>query len=82
MPGADVKITLPHLNIAAEERCLKGSYMGSCVPRRDIPRYLSMFQDGKLPVDKLLSRIIGFNDLNSAMDRLDDAATVREILVP
>ena len=82
MPGADVKITLPHLNIAAEERCLKGSYMGSCVPRRDIPRYLSMFQDGKLPVDKLLSRIIGFNDLNSAMDRLDDAATVREILMP
>jgi alcohol dehydrogenase len=61
---------------------LKGSYMGSCVPRRDIPRYLSMFQNGKLPVDKLLSRIIGFNELNAAMDRLDDAATVREILMP
>ena len=56
--------------------------MGSCVPKRDIPRYLSMFQDGKLPVDKLLSRTIGFNDLNAAMDRLDDAATVREILMP
>jgi alcohol dehydrogenase len=82
MPGPEVKITLSHLSIAAEERCLKGSYMGSCVPRRDIPRYLSMFQEGKLPVNKLLSRVIGFNDLNSAMDRLDDAATVREILVP
>ena len=82
MPGPEVKITLSHLSIAAEERSLKGSYMGSCVPRRDIPRYLSMFKDGKLPVDKLLSRVIGFKDLNSAMDRLDDAATVREILVP
>ena len=82
MPGPEVKITLSHLSIAAEERCLKGSYMGSCVPRRDIPRYLSMFQNGKLPVDKLLSRIIGFNELNAAMDRLDDAATVREILMP
>ena len=82
MPGPEVKITLSHLSLAAEERCLKGSYMGSCVPRRDIPRYLSMFQNGKLPVDKLLSRIIGFNELNAAMDRLDDAATVREILMP
>ena len=82
MPGPEAKITLSHLSLAAEERCLKGSYMGSCVPKRDIPRYLSMFQDGKLPVDKLLSRTIGFNDLNAAMDRLDDAATVREILMP
>jgi alcohol dehydrogenase len=82
MPGPEAKITLSHLSLSAEERCLKGSYMGSCVPKRDIPRYLSMFQDGKLPVDKLLSRTIGFNDLNVAMDRLDDAATVREILMP
>jgi alcohol dehydrogenase len=82
MPGPEAKITLSHLSLSAEERCLKGSYMGSCVPKRDIPRYLSMFQDGKLPVDKLLSRTIGFNDLNAAMDRLDDAATVREILMP
>ena len=82
MPGPEAKITLSHLSLSAEERCLKGSYMGSCVPKRDIPRYLSMFQNGKLPVDKLLSRTIGFNDLNAAMDRLDDAATVREILMP
>ena len=82
MPGPEAKVTLSHLSLSAEERCLKGSYMGSCVPKRDIPRYLSMFQDGKLPVDKLLSRTIGFNDLNAAMDRLDDAATVREILMP
>ena len=82
MPGPEAKITLSHLSLSAEERCLKGSYMGSCVPKRDIPRYLSMFQDGKLPVDKLLSRTMGFNDLNAAMDRLDDAATVREILMP
>ena len=82
MPGPDAEITLSHLSIAAHERSLKGSYMGSCVPRRDIPRYMSMFKDGKLPVDRLLTRVIGFDELNDAMDRLDDAATVREVLVP
>ncbi len=82
MPGPDAKITLSHLRIAAEERTLKGSYMGSCVPKRDIPRYLALFAEGKLPVDRLLSRTIGFDDLNAAMDRLDDATTVREVLIP
>ena len=82
MPGPGVNITLSHLSIAAEERVLKGSYMGSCVAQRDIPKYLNMFQTGKLPVDRLLSRKIKFEDLNEAMDRLDDAKTVREVLIP
>ena len=82
MPGPKAQITLSPLTIAAEERVLKGSYMGSCVPKRDIPRYLELFLDGKMPVDRLLSRTIGFDDLSAAMDRLDDAATVREVLIP
>ena len=82
MPGPEAEITLSHLKIAAEERSIKGSYMGSCVAKRDIPRYLNMFQNGSLPVDKLLSRLIGFEDLNAAMDRLADAKTVREVLIP
>ena len=81
MPGPEAEITLSHLKIAAEERSIKGSYMGSCVAKRDIPRYLNMFQNGSLPVDKLMSRSIGFDDLNAAMDRLADAKTIREVLV-
>lgn len=82
MPGPDAVVTFSHLSIAAHERTLKGSYMGSCVPKRDIPRYMAMFNDGNLPVDKLMSRTIDFNELNEAMDRLDNASTVREVLVP
>ncbi len=82
MPGPEAAFTISHLSLAAEERTLKGSYMGSCVPSRDIPRFLALFRDGRLPVDRLMSRLIGFDDLNAAFDRLDEGATVREILVP
>ena len=82
MPGPGAEITLSHLSIAAHERTLKGSYMGSCIPKRDIPRYMAMFRNNELPVDRLLTRTIGFDDLNEAMDRLDDAKTVREVLIP
>ncbi|MGI9433538.1 MAG: zinc-dependent alcohol dehydrogenase family protein [Geminicoccaceae bacterium] len=82
MPGPEAAFTISHLSLAAEERTLKGSYMGSCVPSRDIPRFLALFRDGRLPVDRLMSRSIGFEDLNAAFDRLDEGATVREILAP
>ena len=81
MPGPEVSITLSHLSLVGEERTLKGSYMGSCVPSRDIPRYLGMFQDGKLPIDRLTSHQIELDELNEAFDRLVEGSVVRQVLV-
>ena len=50
MPGPEAQIHLSHLKIAAEERCIRGSYMGSCVAKRDIPRYLNMFKRASYPL--------------------------------
>jgi alcohol dehydrogenase len=71
-----------HVNIVAEERTIKGSYIGSSVPARDVPRFIDMFRQGRLPVDRLLSERVGLDDLNLAFDRLADGNTVRQILVP
>lgn len=81
MPGPNAAITLSHLSLAAEERTLKGSYMGSCVPGRDIPRYLSLFQDGKLPIDRLTSHQIRLEELNEAFDRMVEGSAVRQVMV-
>ena len=59
-----------------------GSYMGSCVPIRDIPRFINAFQRGEMPVDKLIDRHISFDDLNEGFDRLNRGETVRQILAP
>ena len=45
----DRMLTIPALTITAEERVLMGSYMGSCVPQRDIPRFIAMYRAGLLP---------------------------------
>lgn len=82
MPGPDAILPLSHLSLVSEERTLKGSYMGSCVPSRDIPRYLNMFKQGLLPVDLLMSRTVGYEELNSAFDRLHNGTTIREVLIP
>jgi len=77
----DRMITLRHLTLVAEERTLKGSYHGSAVPARDIPRYIDWYLAGELPVQHLLSERLRLEDLNEAFDRLADGRSVRQVLV-
>ena len=52
------------------------------VPVRDIPRFISLYQQGRLPVDRMVSRRVGLDELNEGFDRLQAVATVRQLLVP
>lgn len=72
---------LQAVSMIAEERTIKGSYIGSCVPSRDVPRFVAMFRAGLLPVDQLLSETIGLDDLNQALDRLARGESVRQVIV-
>jgi alcohol dehydrogenase len=65
-----------------DERVLRGSFMGSCVPRRDIPHYIDLYLRGHLPVDRLRSDHIGFERLNESLDLLSRGAVVRQVLLP
>lgn len=73
---------LSHLSLVAEERTLKGSYIGSAVPVRDVPRYMGLFLAGRLPVEKLLSAQLALEDVNEALDALATGKAVRQVLRP
>ena len=55
LPPPDHTFALPQVNLVAEERTVKGSYIGTCVPTRDLPRYIELYRRGRLPVDRLMS---------------------------
>jgi len=82
LPHPTHTMALPGTNLVAEERTIKGSYVGSCVPARDIPRFISLYQQGLLPVDRLMSERVGLDGINAAFDKLADGGTVRQILLP
>jgi alcohol dehydrogenase len=70
-------------SLVAEEKSIHGSYMGSSVPRRDLPRLFEMYAAGLLPADALLtSRSVPLEDLNLALDRLHAGTEVRQVLTP
>jgi alcohol dehydrogenase len=78
----DHDFALKHVGLVAEERTIKGSYIGSCVPERDLPRFIALYRQGRLPVDRLMSERVGFEELNGAFDRLAGGHTVRQLLLP
>jgi alcohol dehydrogenase len=80
LPHPDRQLTLPALTFAAEERVLMGSYMGSCVPSRDIPRFIAMYRAGLLPVDLLRSRLIAFEQINEGFDALHSGEVARQVI--
>ncbi len=76
------KLAIQQVSLVGEERTLKGSYIGSCIPARDVPRFIGLYKRGYLPIDRLMSDRIDFKGLNAAFDRLESGQTVRQILRP
>lgn len=81
LPPPTHTIAIPHVNLVAEERTVKGSYIGSCVPLRDVPRYIALYRQGRLPVDRLMSDKIKLEDINLGFDRLAAGQVVRQVVV-
>jgi alcohol dehydrogenase len=81
LPHPDKRMSLSPLVLVAEERTLKGSYVGSAVPQRDVPRMIALFRAGRLPVDQLLTHRLKLDDINEGFDRLREGIGVRQVVV-
>src|SRR5690625_164544 len=80
LPHPEHHFSFPYVSLTAEERVLKGSYVGSCVPDRDIPSFINLFKQDKLPVDQLLSDIISLEEINEGFDKLAKGDSSRIII--
>jgi alcohol dehydrogenase len=81
LPHPTATLPLPITHLVAEERTVKGSYIGTCVPARDLPRYVALYRQGRLPVDKLLTHRLELDDINAGFERLRQGKAVRQVVV-
>jgi Zn-dependent alcohol dehydrogenase len=80
LPAPDRMLTIPAFNLVTEERTLKGSFMGSSVPSRDVPRFIALYRAGLLPVDRLLTHRLQLDEINAGFDRLARAEAIRQVV--
>ena len=81
LPHPDARLSLSPVVLVGQEKCLKGSYLGSCVPLRDIPAYLKLYQSGRLPVDQLITHRLSLEDINEGFERLAAGDAIRQIIL-
>jgi alcohol dehydrogenase len=81
LPAPTATLPLAPVTLVAEERTLKGSYIGTAVPSRDIPRYIELYRRGRLPVDRLMSGTLSLDEINEGFDLLHDGKAIRQVVV-
>jgi alcohol dehydrogenase len=81
LPHPDARWQLQHVHLTAEERTVKGSYIGSCLPSRDMARYIDLYRKGVLPVDRLISGHLRLDQINEGFDALASGHTVRQVIM-
>ena len=81
LSNPNTRFPIPPVPLVGEERTIKGSYMGSCIPSRDIPRFIELWRQGRLPVEKLMSGKGPLDGINEAFDRLDRGEIIRHLVV-
>ena len=81
LPNPSSLWSMAPVQLVAEERTIKGSYVGTCVPSRDVPRYIDLYQQERLPVDRLKTGTLPLEDINRGFDLLHEGKAVRQVVV-
>jgi S-(hydroxymethyl)glutathione dehydrogenase/alcohol dehydrogenase len=77
----DTEVTLNLFNLTLLEKQLVGSIFGSANPRRDIPRLLRLYQEGKLKLDELITATYPLRDINVGYQDMRDGKNVRGMVM-
>jgi len=72
------------LNIAPFEfllgKTITGSVQGEIRPFIDVPRFVDMFMEGKLPLDKLITKSLTLDEINEGFEALEKGETIRSVI--
>ncbi len=73
------KIKIDPFDLICGKR-IEGSWGGHCQPDKDLPKFFQLYQDGQLPLKKLLSRRYSLEKINDALGDLENRKISRAII--
>ena len=81
VPTPDMRLDMPLVDFFSRGGSLKSSWYGDCLPERDFPTLISLYQQGRLPLDKFVTERIGLEDIESAFHRMHSGEVLRSVVV-
>jgi NDMA-dependent alcohol dehydrogenase len=80
-PLTQTEVSLNLSDLTLSQKQLVGSIFGSANPRRDIPRLLRLYMEGKLKLDELVTRTYPLSGINQGYQDMRDGKNIRGMLV-
>jgi S-(hydroxymethyl)mycothiol dehydrogenase len=81
VPNPEMTLELPLIDFFARGGALKSSWYGDCLPSRDFPMLIDLFQQGRLPLDRFVSETIGIDDVEAAFEKMHHGDVLRSVVV-
>ncbi|MGW3486115.1 zinc-binding dehydrogenase [Streptomyces sp. NPDC001054] len=78
--GTDAGIDVSALSALTYSQKVQGVYMGSSHLKRDIPFYASMYLQGRMNLDDLVSQEIALDEIDAGYEALKDGTTARVVV--
>ena len=82
VPTPDMKVPgIPLIDVFGRGGSLKSSWYGDCLPSRDFPMLVDLYQQGRLDLDAFVSEEIGIGDVEAASDRMHAGDVLRSVVI-
>lgn len=74
------ELTVPAMDFFFQEKRLIGSYMGSGQAREDIAQFARLYQQGRLLLDEMVTRVVPFADINEGFELMSSGDVTRVVV--
>ncbi|MFD4368265.1 S-(hydroxymethyl)mycothiol dehydrogenase [Rhodococcus sp. NPDC058521] len=81
VPTLDMKLDMPLIDFFSHGGSLKSSWYGDCLPERDFPMLVDLYQQGRLPLDKFVTERIGLDEVEAAFTTMGEGKVLRSVVV-
>ncbi|WP_068156543.1 S-(hydroxymethyl)mycothiol dehydrogenase [Rhodococcus phenolicus] len=81
VPTPDMTLEMPLIDFFSRGGSLKSSWYGDCLPERDFPTYVDLYQQGRLPLEKFVTERIGIDDVEKAFETMHRGEVLRSVVV-
>lgn len=81
VPTPDMRLEMPLVDFFSRGGSLKSSWYGDCLPERDFPTLISLYRQGRLPLDRFVSERIGLDAVEEAFHKMHAGEVLRSVVV-
>jgi len=82
VPTPDMKVpNLPLIDVFGRGGALKSSWYGDCLPSRDFPVLVDLYQQGRLDLDAFVTERVGLGDVEAAFERMHHGDVLRSVVM-